>query len=106
MPRDECDSGQGVQLILKVLACSNAHISSTQLRVLVTSRPDTPICLGFRDTPVIWHRDLVLHEVPREIVDHDINVYFSDQLKDIISSQNAHIIVRLVEKATGFSSGR
>ena len=45
---------------------------ATQLQVLVTSRPDTPIRLGFRDTSGIWHRDLVLNEVPREIVDCDI----------------------------------
>ena len=53
---------------------NSAILTVIQLRVLVTSRPDTPIRLGFRKMAGILHRDLVLHNVPREITDHDITI--------------------------------
>ena len=98
---DECEGERDVRLILQLLASANTHIPTIQLRILVTSRPDTPIRHGFRENPGIWHRDLVLNEVPREVVDHDIAIYFSEELKDISRQLDRHIIGRLVDKACG-----
>ncbi len=96
---DECDQDQDVRLILKLLASASTHISTIQLRVLVTSRPDVAIRDGFLGNPGFWHQDLVLHNVPREIVDRDITIYFREELKDI--QLDAHSIGRLIEKASG-----
>ena len=98
---DECEGDPDVRLILQLLATANKHIPTIQLRVLVTSRPETPIRLGFRENSGIWHRDLVLNAVPREVVDRDITIYFLEELKDIISPQDDPTITRLVEKACG-----
>ena len=95
---DECEGERDVRLILQLLASANTHIPTIQLRVLMTSRPETPIRLGFRENPGIWHRDLVLNEVPRAVVDHDIAIYFSEELKDIHRHLGEHIISRLVDK--------
>ena len=50
---DECERERGVRLILQLFASANTHITSIQLRVLMTSRPYTPIRLGFHENPGI-----------------------------------------------------
>lgn len=59
------------------------------------------IRLGFRENLVIWHRHVVLNEVPREMVDHDITINYWEQSKDITSPQDARVIVLLVEITYG-----
>jgi hypothetical protein len=95
---DECEDTRDVKEILRLLAAPGA-LSAIQLRVLVTSRPEIPIRLGFHEMTGILHRDLVLHNVPREIIDHDISIYFHDELKNIELSEQT--IGRLTEKASG-----
>jgi hypothetical protein len=95
---DECDGDKDVQQILRLLA-EEQTAGPVQLRILVTSRPETPIRLGFRDMPRILHHHLVLHDIPREIIDHDISIYFREELKDVEVSE--HDIKRLIEKACG-----
>lgn len=55
----------------------------------IGDRPHSQIHLGFRENLAIWHRDLVLNEVPREVLDCDIAIYFSGELKDIPGERNA-----------------
>ena len=98
---DECEGEQDIRLILQLLASTNSRIRTIQLRFLVTSRPDIPIRLGFGENPGIWHRDLLLSAVPREVIDRDIAIYLSEELKDIIPFQDAQTTGRLVEKACG-----
>jgi hypothetical protein len=95
---DECDSDKDVRGILQLLTEAESP-KSIKLRVFVTSRPETPIRLGFRNIPGILHRDLVLSDVPQEIIDHDIAMYFRQELKDIELS--AQVIRCLIEKACG-----
>ena len=47
---DECEGERDVRLILQLLESTNSHIPTIQLRVLVTSSPDTPIRLNFVKT--------------------------------------------------------
>ncbi|TGZ76394.1 hypothetical protein EX30DRAFT_289413, partial [Ascodesmis nigricans] len=95
---DECDGEDDIQLILQLLSQANA-LPITHLKVFVTSRPEIPIRKGFRDMAAVFHRDLVLQDVPREIIDHDIAVYFREELKDLeLDSQD---LIHLVEKAGG-----
>ena len=95
---DECDSDQDVQGILQLFAETELS-GPTQLRIFLTSRPETPIRLGFRKIARILHHDLVLTNVPRKIIDHDITIYFWEELKDMELS--AQIIGCLVDKACG-----
>jgi hypothetical protein len=95
---DECEDERDIQVILQLLTAAD-KLTTIQLRVLVTSRPETPIRLGFRKMAGILHQDLVLNDVPREIIDHDIAIYFRKELAAIeLSERN---IKRLVEKAGG-----
>jgi hypothetical protein len=58
-------------------------LETGRLYICITSRPETPIRLGFRLTPGIIYRDLVLHNVPRIIVDQDIAVFFREKFKEL-----------------------
>jgi hypothetical protein len=79
-----------------------------QLRVFVTSRSETPICLGFGDIPGTVHGDFVLHSIERSIVEHDISIFLKYEL-DEIKKEHAlstdwpgeQIIKLLTEKAQG-----
>ena len=74
---DECEGEDDVQLILRLLSRMKT------LKVFVTSRPETPIRLGFRAMSKILHHDLLLHDVPRAIVDYDISIFFRHELGKI-----------------------
>lgn len=82
---DDCESKDAVdvRLILHLLAFAKSHMGSAKLRVLLTSRPDTPIQLGFDEHPGIWHRRLILNDFPRGIVEHDVTLYLQKELRDI-----------------------
>jgi hypothetical protein len=95
---DECEDERDVKEILRLLAAADT-LTAIRLRVFVTSRPEIPIRLGFRKMAGILHRDLVLHNVPRKIIDHDITIYFRDELGHIELTEQT--IRRLVEKAGG-----
>ena len=87
---DECEGDDDIKLLLTLLAKAKS-LKSVQLRVLITSRPETPIRLGFRAidhaseraNEEIMHHDLVLHDVPRAILDHDIRVLLKAQFEKI-----------------------
>lgn len=95
---DECDGEKDVREILRLVA-EQKSLESKHLQVFVTSRPEVPIRLGFRNMPAILHRDLVLRDVPRKTIDHDIAVYLWQELKDFEPS--AQNITFLTEKACG-----
>ena len=79
---DECDDDKHIGAILRLLADAK-DLENVRLRVFVTSRPETPIRLGFRYMPGILHRDLVLHDISRTIVDRDILIFFKHRLSEI-----------------------
>ena len=57
---DECESESEVQAILQLLAEARC-LGGIQLRMLVTSRPETPIRLGFQDIPRAEHHFTTYH---------------------------------------------
>lgn len=95
---DECDGDDDVKGILRLFAEAKS-LEPIQLRIFITSRPEIPIRLGFRDMPGILHRDLVLNNVPQKVIDDDISIYFRHELRDIELS--VQVITRLTEKACG-----
>lgn len=79
---DECDDFDDIRLLLRLLG-NTQNMSSLGLRLLVTSRPEVPIRLGFQDMKHIAYHELALHDVPRTIVDRDINIFVVHELAQI-----------------------
>jgi len=83
---DECGNQDDIRLILRLLA--STPDLTVKLRVFVTSRPETPIRLGFRDMPRIMYEDLVLHNVSRSLVESDIHTFLKHELAEIRRERN------------------
>ena len=79
---DECDDFNDVRLLLRLIG-NTQNLSGLGLRLLVTSRPDVPIRLGFQNMKHIAYHELALHDVPRAIVDRDIKLFVSHELAQI-----------------------
>ncbi|KAF2818545.1 HET-domain-containing protein [Ophiobolus disseminans] len=79
---DECEREDDVRAILQLLG-KTRDTDSVRLRVLVTSRPELHIRLGFRQMSNGMYQDLVLHEVPMSVVKHDIRCFLKHELGSI-----------------------
>ncbi|KAG9910792.1 hypothetical protein KCU98_g2374, partial [Aureobasidium melanogenum] len=84
---DECDNDQDMIGLIKELSKAK-HIANVRLRIIITSRLETSIRLGFRKIPSIVHKDLLLHNVSRDIVDGDICLFFYSQSENIKLAQD------------------
>ncbi|KAF1978793.1 hypothetical protein BU23DRAFT_524319 [Bimuria novae-zelandiae CBS 107.79] len=76
---DECEQDSDIQVILQLLSRTR-DLKSVSLRVFVTSRPELHIRLGFKKLPNGTFEDLILHEVAKQTIQHDIRVYFEHEL--------------------------
>jgi hypothetical protein len=79
---DECEQEQDIRVILQLLAQTN-DLQPVPLRVLVTSRPELHMRLGFKEMPNGTYQDLVLHEVARSTIEHDIRLFLEHELSAI-----------------------
>jgi len=79
---DECEGENEVRSILQLLAEAN-NLGTVRLLIFLTSRLETPIRLGFRAIPGILYHDLVLHDIARATVDHDIAIFLQDKFREI-----------------------
>ena len=79
---DECDREEDIREILQLLA-QTKNIKPISLRIFVTSRPELPIRLGFRQMSDGTYQDLILHEVAKETVKRDITLFFEHELAKI-----------------------
>jgi hypothetical protein len=79
---DECEGDNDIRLIIRLLP-QLQNITAIRLRVLLTSRPDLPIRLGFLKIASNDHKDLVLHDIPMEAIKHDISLFFDYRLAEI-----------------------
>ncbi|KAI1032369.1 hypothetical protein LB504_013206, partial [Fusarium proliferatum] len=69
-----------IRMLINVF--SQAKTLRPQLRVFLTSRPELPIRLGFSEVQGSY-QDLILHDIPAQIVEHDIIVFLNDEFKMI-----------------------
>ncbi|KAI9779021.1 MAG: hypothetical protein M1816_003781 [Peltula sp. TS41687] len=76
---DECEQEEDIRAILHLLARTK-DLKPISLRVFVTSRPELPIRLGFKQMSDGTYQDLILHEVPRKTIEHDISVFLRHEL--------------------------
>jgi hypothetical protein len=79
---DECEGEDDVRLILRVLATANS-MRGVQLRIFITSRPETPIRHGVHDIPETAHQDFILHGISQSTIQHDISIFFTYNLEII-----------------------
>ncbi|KAG5802412.1 hypothetical protein H9Q74_013588 [Fusarium xylarioides] len=77
---DECDQEADVRLLINIF--SQAKTLLPQLQVFLISRLELPIRLGFSEVQGLY-QDLVLHEIPEQIVKHDIIVFLNDEFEKI-----------------------
>lgn len=79
---DQCRSQQDVLTLLQLLT-EVRDLKNVLLRVLVTSRPEVSIHLGFRNVSGSMHKDFVLHDISAAIIRHDIAVFLRHELGKI-----------------------
>ena len=104
---DECDSNDNIRIIVRLLAEARSP-TRARLRVLLTSRPEVPIRHGFYDIPDSKHQDVVLHNISRSIVDHDIALFLQHKFQLIAQEcyldagwPGVEIITQLAQSASG-----
>ncbi|TVY12499.1 Vegetative incompatibility protein HET-E-1, partial [Lachnellula arida] len=76
---DECEDDNEIQIILQLLAEARS-LTTVQLRVFLTSRPEIPIRHSFTQMPDTKHQTFVLHNILSTIVNHDISLFLKHDL--------------------------
>lgn len=84
---DECEREGDINTILLLLA-QVRHVASVSLRVFVTSRPELPIRLGFKNMSGVAYQDTILHEIPRATIEHDISAFLKHEFGKIRNKNN------------------
>jgi hypothetical protein len=79
---DECERDEDIRAILRLLSRTR-RAKPVSLRVFVTSRPELPIRLGFKQMPDETYQDLVLHNVSRRTIEYDITLFLEHELAEI-----------------------
>ncbi|KAI9926047.1 hypothetical protein ASPWEDRAFT_25867 [Aspergillus wentii DTO 134E9] len=79
---DECDDEDAIRLLLRLLPQIKL-VTAVRLRILITSRPESLINLGFRRLPQDDHRDFALHEIEPDITEKDISHFLSTEFETI-----------------------
>ncbi|GLI80401.1 hypothetical protein PoHVEF18_008755 [Penicillium ochrochloron] len=80
---DECEGDEDVQIILQLLSQLPNSTNAVRLRIFLTSRPELPIRLGFSKIKSHEHQDLVLHEIPEPVIEHEISLFLKHRLAAI-----------------------
>ncbi|KAM5528787.1 Vegetative incompatibility protein HET-E-1-like protein 7 [Fusarium oxysporum f. sp. phaseoli] len=79
---DECEAtDDDIKLLLGLLSSVHSR-GRLRIRVLITSRPELPVRLGFSSIEGA-HQDLILHKVPQSIIERDISVFLRHEFADI-----------------------
>jgi hypothetical protein len=86
---DECDREEDIRIIIHLLS-KVKHLTSVHLKFFVTSRPELPIRLGFEDIRGRY-KGVVLHEIPKPIVEHDISAFLEYELARIRDDYNKSV---------------
>jgi hypothetical protein len=86
---DECDQEEDVRIIIRLLSRVK-HITSVQLKFFLTSRPELPIRLGFKDISGRYE-GLALHQIPEPVVKEDISTFLEYELAMIRDDYNKSV---------------
>ena len=83
---DECEKDADIKLLLQLFSTLR-FADPLCVRILVTSRPELPVRLGFSSIGTA-HQELVLHEIPPLIVKHDISIFLYHEFANIRNNFN------------------
>ncbi|KAK0714729.1 WD40-repeat-containing domain protein [Lasiosphaeris hirsuta] len=86
---DECDGDEDVKTIIALLAQAKV-VRSVRLRIFITSRPELPIRLGFKDVQGKY-QGLALHRIPEQVVEQDISTFLAYELARIKKEYNGQV---------------
>jgi hypothetical protein len=86
---DECDGDEDVKTIIALLAQAKV-VRSVRLRIFITSRPELPIRLGFKDVQGKY-QGLALHQIPEQVVEQDISTFLGYELARIKKAYNGQV---------------
>jgi type II secretory pathway predicted ATPase ExeA len=84
---DECENDKDVRSIIRLLPRLQ-EAKAVRLRIFLTSRPELPISLEFSEVANHEYQDLVLHEIPEEVTEHDIKLFLQDRFAKIQRERN------------------
>ena len=85
---DECEKERDIKAIIDLWSLL-AHFTTVRLKLFLTSRPDLPVQLGFKNISTAIHQDIVLQDaVPQTIIQQDILVFLKDEFEKIRDSYN------------------
>ncbi|KAJ5948106.1 hypothetical protein N7466_001121 [Penicillium verhagenii] len=76
---DECDADDDMRLILQLLPRLQES-KAVRLKVFLTSRPEWSIFQEFRK---IIYEDVILHQIPEPVIQHDISLFLKHRLVKI-----------------------
>jgi NACHT domain len=79
---DECGDDRHLKIILHLLP-QLRNFQSVRIRIFITSRPELPIRLGFKDMSTDAHKDVTLENATKYSIELDISVYLKHELKEI-----------------------
>ncbi|KAK6518731.1 hypothetical protein TWF506_005869 [Arthrobotrys conoides] len=83
---DECDDDNNVRLLVRLLG-KLSELNNVDIRVFITSRPETPITAGFKKIDGAYN-DLVLHDIEKNIIRHDITIFFEKRFEIIVDEHD------------------
>lgn len=87
---DECAQEKDVQIMISLFSQAN-RLSSVRLKFFLTSRPELPIRLGFKDISGSYE-GLALHQIPEPIIEHDISAFLVHELARIRTDYNNSVL--------------
>jgi hypothetical protein len=85
---DECQNEVDIRTILELWS-RLPQITTVCLKLFLTSRPDMPILEGMEGMHGDARQDMILHEVPRTMIQHDISVFLKDAISKIRKNYNS-----------------
>lgn len=84
---DECERDEDIRIILQLLP-QLRDLKAVRLRFLLTSRPEWPILREFSKTTRHEHDILVLHEIDKSAIEHDISLFLRHRLSAISADRS------------------
>ncbi|KAF9775827.1 hypothetical protein IL306_006042 [Fusarium sp. DS 682] len=86
---DECNSEQDIKTLTSP-SPQTGKLRNIKLRVFLTSRPELPIRLAFGNMTGTF-QDLILHEIPATVIEHDISAFFKHELEKVLLEWNSSV---------------
>jgi WD40 repeat protein len=79
---DECDNEDDIKSILHLF--SQLHIvQGARIRIFITTRPEPPVRSEFERISEAIHRDVILTEIPKNVIEADISTFMTSKLDRI-----------------------